>query len=216
MYIDLHTHSSLSDGIHTILEMGQRAKLNGCSGIGMADHVGDGILLRVIEEARRDCAILEEEYGLTAIPGVEITGVPPRRIDELARKARQAGARLVIVHGESIREPIEPGTNRAAVESDFVDILAHPGLISPEEVEIAAAKGIFLELSARKGHCLGNGRVAALAREKGARLLINSDAHASGEILSEDMARKVGLGAGLTLPELEESLYINPGKLLRR
>ena len=81
-----------------------------------------------------------------------------------------------MAHGETIAEPVAPGTNRAALESD-IDILAHPGLISEQEVIVAGEKGILLEISARKGHSLTNGHVARLAKNVGAKLVINTDAH---------------------------------------
>ena len=52
------------------------------------------------------------------------------------------------------------GTNWSAVNCPEVDILAHPGLITVEEVEVAKENGIALEISSRRGHCLGNGHVA--------------------------------------------------------
>ena len=56
---------------------------------------------------------------------------------------------LIVVHGETLVEPVAPGTNRAAIEAD-IDILAHPGLITVEEAARARERGVFLELSARK------------------------------------------------------------------
>jgi len=68
------------------------------------------------------------------------------------------------VHGETLVEPVESGTNRAAVSYPAVDILAHPGLISAEEVEMAKENGIYLEISSRRGHCLANGHVASVSQ----------------------------------------------------
>jgi histidinol phosphatase-like PHP family hydrolase len=42
-----------------------------------------------------------------------------------------------------------------------------------------------------------------LARKHKARLVINTDAHNGGELFSQDLFRKVGLGSGLTEEELE-------------
>jgi putative hydrolase len=119
----------------------------------------------------------------------------------------------VVVHGETVVEPVPAGTNRAAIEAR-VDVLAHPGLLTPEDAELAARNGVLLELSARGGHCLGNGRVAALARRAGAGLVVNSDAHASRDLIDEGMARKVGLGAGLDEDALATA-FSNARKLLR-
>ena len=76
------------------------------------------------------------------------------------------GARVVNVHGETVMEPVEPGPTLAAVSSANVDILAHPGLITPGDAAIAASNGVFLEVSARRGHGLANGHVVKTARRR--------------------------------------------------
>ena len=103
---------------------------------------------------------------------------------------------MVVVHGQTLAEPVAPGTNLAAIEAG-ADVLAHPGLITAEEVELAAARGVRLEISARKGHNMANGHLARLAERFGAEMVINSDAHDPGDLMSVDLARRVGLGAGL-------------------
>ena len=106
------------------------------------------------------------------------------------------------------------GTNRAALEAD-VDILSHPGLLTEEEAALAAKRGICLELSARKGHCLCNGHVAALALAHGAPMVVNSDAHAPGDLVPRAFARQVALGAGLTEAQFEDCLK-NSAELVAR
>jgi histidinol phosphatase-like PHP family hydrolase len=73
-----------------------------------------------------------------------------------------------VVHGETIVEPVLPGTNRAAIAAG-VDILAHPGLITKEEAMLAAQKGVLLEITTRRGHSFTNGHVASIARVCGHR-----------------------------------------------
>ncbi len=146
---------------------------------------------------------------------MELTHLPPAAIPELARRAKALGA-LVVVHGETPVEPVIPGTNRAAVSCPDVDILGHPGLLTEEEAAIAAANGVFLEISARRGHSLANGHVVQMARRTGARLLVNSDTHDPGDLLTPEFARKVGLGAGLEPDELAAVLEENPRRLLVR
>ena len=109
----------------------------------------------------------------------------------------QLGARLVVVHGETIVEPVAPRTNRMAIES-FVDILAHPGLITEEEVLLAKEHPVYLELTSRKGHSLTNGHVAQLAHKTGAPMVLNSDTHASGDIWPAARLQEIVVGAGLT------------------
>jgi putative hydrolase len=216
MLYDFHTHTLLSDGDLGAVELIRRAEVEGYTAIGISDHAAAGNLECVVTAAVRDCELIRRFWKIQAIPGAELTHVPPETIDELAKKAKQLGAKIVVVHGETIVEPVPAGTNLAAVKSPHVDILAHPGLILPEEAALAARNNIFLELSARAGHCLCNGRVASLALEAGARLLVDSDAHAPGDLLNETHQTKVAQGAGLSNAEIEKALRINPEELLKR
>jgi len=131
------------------------------------------------------------------IPGIELTHVPPPLLARLTVRARELGALIVVAHGETPVEPVAPGTNRAALEAG-VDILAHPGFITGEEAALAAKKGIFLELSGRKGHSLTNGHVALMAAQAGALLAVNADAHEPEDFMTAERAETVALGAGLT------------------
>ncbi|MDL2122956.1 MAG: histidinol phosphate phosphatase domain-containing protein [Deltaproteobacteria bacterium] len=195
--IDLHTHTVFSDGVLIPSELVRRAEFVGLKAIGITDHGDfsniDFIIPRIVAIAEK----LNSVLSIKVVPGIEITHVPPSLISDAAKKARSLGAKIIIVHGETIVEPVAPGTNNAAIEAD-IDILAHPGLISEEEVLKAKENGIFLEISARKGHSLTNGHIAKLARKTGAKLVINTDAHAPEDLIDEKMAKKIVYGAGLT------------------
>jgi len=112
---------------------------------------------------------------------------------------------VIVVPGETIAEPVAPGTNAAALQAD-IDILAHPGLICEEEVKQAAKRGIYLEITARKGHSLTNGHVAAFAKRFGAAMVLNTDSHEPGDLITEQSARRVALGAGLSEQDFEGML----------
>ena len=199
--IDFHTHSLLSDGEFCPAELGRRVEVSGYSVVGLADHADHGTMPGIIK-AGRAAALALNGYmgGLTILPGVEITHVPPSLIGDLVQKARDLGASHVVVHGESLVEPVAPGTNLAAIAAG-ADILAHPGLVTEEEATLAAEKGVFLELSARGGHNIANGHTVVMARRFGAGLLINSDGHAPGDYLTPTLQRAVALGAGLDQSE---------------
>lgn len=200
MVIDFHSHTFSSDGLLLPAEAARQAEVRGYRALGLTDHADFSNIERLIEETGRVCRRLNAISGLILLSGVEITHVPPELIPELIDLARRAGARPVIVHGETVVEPVRPGTNRAAIEGG-ADILAHPGLVSDEDCRLAGKKGIFFELSARKGHCLTNGYVARKAHEFGIPLIVNSDAHSGEDLLFPDGWKSVGLGAGLTEAE---------------
>jgi histidinol phosphatase-like PHP family hydrolase len=198
--IDLHTHTLFSDGVLLPAELARRAQVLDYKALAMTDHVDGSNLDFVLPRLVAVCADLQPEMSITLIPGVEITHVPPASIARLAAKARDLGAKIIIVHGESVVEPVCPGTNQAALESD-IDILAHPGLITLAEAELAARNGVCLEITTRGGHSITNGHVAKVAREAGAPLVLNNDAHAPGDLVRLEFAEQVAKGAGLTSAE---------------
>ena len=213
---DFHTHTILSDGALLPEELLRRALAMGYTAMALTDHVGWSNCTTVAEQVARACENYRRYARIIAVPGVEITHVPAAGIAEVAAMAKRAGARLVVVHGETPVEPVEPGTNRAAVCCADVHVLAHPGFISGEEAALAAQNGVFIEVSGRKGHSLTNGHVVLTGRAAGVRFLINSDAHEPGDLMTMEMARKVGRGAGLDDEELAGAMERNPGMLLER
>ncbi len=213
---DFHLHSALSgDAELGPIELSRRALEAGYTAFAITDHCALGTLPRVVAELRADVEAARREWGATILAGVELTHLPPRLIQRAARLARDQGAEIVICHGETINEPVEPGANLAAIQSGLVDVLAHPGLLTLEEAREAAARGVFLELSASRGHGMANGHVARVARAAGARLLLNSDNHLF-DFLTPQRQRNVLLGAGLEESDLEEILVANPKTLLER
>lgn len=203
MMIDLHTHCFFSDGELVPAEHLRRVEVLGYAAIAITDHADssniDFIVPRILKAARD-----MNRYSTTRLlAGIELTHVPPEMMAELTAYARKLGAQVVVGHGETIVEPVKPGTNRAAIEAG-VDVLAHPGFLSIEDARLAAEKGIMIELSGRKGHSLTNGHVAKIAEQCGARLAVNADAHGPSDFLTAEMARNVALGAGISLSRYEQ------------
>ncbi len=213
---DFHTHTFLSDGELAPIELIRRAHHIGSEAMAITDHVEPGNLEFVLNILIKDCAMASRRWDILALPGVEITHTPKEDVDLIAREARAIGAKVVNVHGETITEPVEPGTNHAAVSSLHVDILAHPGLITPEEAQIAAGNGVFLEVSARRGHSAANGHVVRMAQDNGARMILDSDAHAPDDLLTRDHAMAIALGAGLSGEDALAILENGPRELLKK
>jgi putative hydrolase len=198
------------------MEMIRRAAVNGYAAVALTDHAASGDMQRIISEIVQACAIARQYWKILAIPGIELTHLPARAIAESARQAKELGAWIVVIHGETIVEPVEAGTNLAALHSPDVDILAHPGRLTTEEASLAAEKDIFLEISARKGHSLTNGHVAKLALKAGAKLLVDSDAHTDSDLLTDSFAAAVIQGAGVEEPECRKALAANPELLIKK
>lgn len=217
--IDFHTHTFFSDGQLSPAEHIRRALVAGYKFIGLTDHVDFSNIEDVYRSVKKMCDEAKEcGWDITAVPGVEITHVPAKKIGDIVKKARDMGIPLVIVHGESPVEPVEKGTNRAAIEAG-VDILAHPGLIEPADMERAAELGINIEITARKGHSITNGYVAALAEKFGNRLVLDSDSHIHTDFLTESFRQTVMVGCGLSekrIAALEENCRILAKTIMSR
>lgn len=212
--IDLHTHSLFSDGVLVPSELVRRAVMKGYKVIAITDHGDASNLDFIIPRIAAACKELNRRWNIKALPGIELTHIPPETFPELTERARSLGAVIVIAHGETIVEPVHPGTNRAAIEAR-VDILAHPGLITKEEAELAKKNGVYLEITTRKGHSLSNGHVAKIAYETGAQLVIDTDTHEPGDLVTDDLARNILLGAGIR-PDAIASIFQNSKKLAEK
>lgn len=212
--IDFHIHSIFSDGELIPAEIIRRAEAIGYKALAITDHVDqsniDLILPRIVNVMEK----IQPFTSMVLLPGVEITHVPPDTIPDLAKEARRLGAKIIIVHGETLVEPVKEGTNIKALQSD-IDILAHPGLITEEEVIEASVRNIYLEITSRKGHSLSNGHVAHLAIKHGAKLVINTDCHSPGDLISKEFATKILKGAGLSEKEVYK-VFQNMEEIIRR
>lgn len=216
MLHNFHSHSTLSDGEFTPMELMRRFDAAGYATLAVTDHVAAATLTRVLDELARDAQLANDYLDIDVLIGVEITHAPPECVADLAARARAAGARIVVVHGETIVEPTLEGTNAAAAACSEVDILAHPGLITLEVAELARENGVLLEITARKGHCLTNGHVARIAAEADAPVIYGIDAHGPDGVLSREMRDRILQGAGLTDEQIHMAAETAPMRLRER
>jgi histidinol phosphatase-like PHP family hydrolase len=200
--IDLHTHTLLSDGELLPSELVRRAQVKGYTAIALTDHVDssniDFVLPRIVKVSK----VLNRDWDIFVIPGVEITHAPLKEIPQLIKFARKNGAKIVVVHGETVSEPVIPGTNRCAIEAGC-DILSHPGKIKREDVVLAAKKGVALELTTRKSHSVTNRHVYGLARSNKAKLVLDTDSHSPDNLISDEEAVKFLTALGLGPDEIK-------------
>lgn len=201
--IDLHTHTLLSDGELLPSELVRRALVKGYTAIALTDHVDssniDFVLPRIVKVSK----ILNKDWDIFVIPGVEVTHAPLEEIPVLVKYARKNGAKIVIVHGETVLEPVIPGTNRCAIEA-VCDILAHPGNITDDDVRLAANIGTYLEITTRPNHSPANSHVISLAKRFGAKMVLNNDSHAPDDLISAESAGEFLTKLGLDPDEISQ------------
>jgi histidinol phosphatase-like PHP family hydrolase len=212
--IDLHTHSIFSDGELIPAELAQRAWAAGYKFLAITDHADHSNIDFIIPRIIRACFKINQAGKINVFPGVEITHVAPAQIAGLANEARKLGAKVVVVHGETIVEPVPAGTNLAALKAD-IDILAHPGLLTEKEARLAAERGIYLEITTRRGHSFTNGHVAQTARKCKAKLMLNNDAHAPADFAGRERAQRIASGAGLNAREVS-AMFENSRRMVKK
>jgi putative hydrolase len=212
--IDLHTHSIFSDGELIPAELAQRAFAAGYKVLAITDHVDHSNMDFIIPRIINVCSKITQAGKIKVFPGVEITHVAPAQIAALADEARKLGAKIVIVHGETIVEPVPAGTNLAALKSP-IDILAHPGLLTEEEARLAAKKGIYLEITTRKGHSFTNGHVAQMGKKYKANLILNNDAHSPADFFNTERVKNIARGAGLSDKEIS-AMFENSRRMVKK
>lgn len=212
--IDLHTHTIFSDGELIPSELVRRALVNGYEAIALTDHVDtsniDFVLPRIVKVSKT----LNKHWKIKVIPGVEISHVPLEEMNQLIRFARKKGAQIIIVHGETIAEPVIPGTNKKAIECR-ADILAHPGHLSKRDAALAAKNGVYIELTTRKNHFKTNKEIIEIARKTEAKLILNTDTHGEKDIINDKKAINFLKKLHLKQEEIKR-IFLNSKELIKR
>jgi DNA polymerase (family X) len=197
---DLQMHTTASDGKNSILEMAQKAKDTGYAYIAITDHskavrVAGGMdekqlakHLKEIERANRQIS------GFRILKGVEVDILPDGTLDLKDDILRECEVVLGSVHSRFNMEA-EEMTRRVirAIQNPNVKILAHPTgrLILEREpfkinlrevVQAAVDHGVILEINAYPDRLDLKDVDARMARDLGARLAINTDAHSAFQL----------------------------------
>jgi len=200
---NLHAHTFLSDGQLLSSEVAARYQDKGYKVIAITDHADYSNIKQIAKSITGFCKRWPKDSSIKVLPGVELTHLPPQQFKPLAALARKEGIKIIIAHGETPVEPVARDTNHLALLAD-IDILAHPGLISDSDAQLAKERGVFLEITSRKGHRQTNAHVIKQARKFGAKLILNNDSHTPEDIISPAELTQVGLDFGLTQNEIDK------------
>jgi len=212
---DFHTHSFFSDGVLHPMEELRRASVLGHEAYAITDHVSASNL-DIIHKLTKDCELAIKHWGMLALLGVELTHVPANAIEEVAANAREMGAFVIVVHGETISEPVEPGTNMSAAKLANVDILAHPGLLSKEEAKLCKQNDVFVEITTNKSHSITNGHIAKVGLKENVKFIQNTDTHKPPEMLTYTQGKDALLGTGFHSDEVNKILQDNVRSLITK
>jgi DNA polymerase (family X) len=192
---DLHMHSTWSDGANSIEEMAERAREKGYSYIAITDHskflkVANGLTEVRLKAQREEIAKLNEKWDdFTIFTGVEMDILPDGTLDYADDVIEEVDFVIASIHS-SFSQDRETIMKRltTALQSHHVDLIAHPTgrLIGKREgydvdvellIDIAIETDTALELNANPHRLDLSAHWIKKAQEKGARIIINTDAH---------------------------------------
>jgi DNA polymerase (family X) len=192
---DLHMHTTETDGRDTLLAMAEAAHRLGHEYIAITDHsqslaMANGLdERRALEHAASVRALNGRIEGLTVLAGIECDILPDGRMDLADDCLAQLDLVIASVHSQFAMEEAQM-TDRVlrAMECRYVDILGHPTgrlllkregyRVNLEQVTTAAARlGVAMEINCQVDRLDLNDVHARLARERGVRLVISTDAH---------------------------------------
>jgi len=192
---DLQMHTTASDGRTSVEEMAEAAKQRGYRYILITDHskavtVANGLdEKRAVENIRRIHAARKKVKEIEIWAGAEVDILGDGRLDYSDELLKQFDIVLASVHSR-MTMPAEEMTERLlkALMNPFVRILGHPTgrhllkrdpfAFDIEKVFAEAQKqGVILEINASPERLDLCDRHVRLARERGMKLVISTDAH---------------------------------------
>jgi DNA polymerase (family X) len=192
---DLHMHTTATDGRADAETMARAAQASGLQFIAITDHsqslaMANGLdETRTLEHARAVRALNDRLDGFTVLAGIECDIRPDGSMD-LADDCLAALDIVIASIHSAFNMDEEQMTDRilAAIANPHVDVIAHPTgrLILRREgyrvdmeriLAAAAANGVALEINSQPDRLDLDDTQARLARERGVKLIVDSDAH---------------------------------------
>jgi DNA polymerase (family 10) len=192
---DLHMHTTESDGRETLESMAAAAHRLGYEYIAITDHskslaMANGLdERRVLDHARRIRALNGRFEGLTLLAGIECDILADGTMDLAEDCLAELDIVVASIHSHFAQDEAQM-TDRVlrALECPWVDVLGHPTgrrLLQREGIKIrledvaaaATAAGVALEINSQIERLDLNDGHVKLALDKGARLVVSSDAH---------------------------------------
>jgi DNA polymerase (family 10) len=196
---DLHAHTTESDGRDDLETMVRAARDAGHEYVAITDHsqalaMANGLdERRALQHAARVRALNGRIEGITALAGIECDIRPDGTLDLADDCLAQLDVVVASVHS-AFQQDASEMTERLlrAMANSWVDIIGHPTgrLLLRRDgyrvnldriVEAAAAHGVVMEINCQEDRLDLSDVNARVARDRGVRIAISTDAHARHE-----------------------------------
>jgi DNA polymerase (family 10) len=194
---DLHMHTTVTDGRDDLETMAAAAHRLGYSYIAITDHskalaMSNGLdERRALEHAARIRALNGRFEGLTLLAGIECDILADGALDLSEDCLAQLDIVVASVHshyGQGEAQTTDRILN--ALQCPWVDVLGHPmsrRLLQRQPLQVdfdriataAAARGVALEINCQPERLDLSDVFARLANERGATIVISTDAHST-------------------------------------
>jgi len=190
---DLHTHTSLTDGVASLEDMVAAAEKRGYQYYAVTDHAPNLVMQQMTDEKmlmqRAEVAALQQRVGLTLLHGTELNIAADGSVDWDADFLAGFDLCVASVHS-SFDQDRATMTDRfiTAVENPYVNIIGHPltrklGRRPPVDVDLpalyeaCARTGTALEINASPERMDLPPQDISAARDAGVKFAIDTDAH---------------------------------------
>lgn len=192
---DLHMHTTATDGRADAEQMALAARAAGLEYIAITDHsqalaMANGLdERRALEHARAVRALNARLEGITVLAGIECDIRPDGTLDLAHDCLAELDIVIASIHS-AFNQDAAQMTDRIlrALDCPWVDVLGHPtgrlilkrepyGLAFDRIAAAAAASGAALEINSQVDRLDLDDAHARLARGRGVKLIVDSDAH---------------------------------------
>lgn len=197
---DLHMHTVASDGGNSMIEMAEAAQARGYEYIAITDHsqslkLTNGLSeKRLLAQIRQIDRLNDRLNGLVILKSAEVDILEDGSLDYPNPVLRELDLTICSIHSK-FRLDRRQQTDRVlkAMSNRYFNILGHatgrlllsrPGYELDFEriVEYAKRAGCFFEINANPNRLDLSDLNAKLAKDKGVKIAINTDAHSIGEL----------------------------------
>ncbi|MBI5398729.1 DNA polymerase/3'-5' exonuclease PolX [Candidatus Woesearchaeota archaeon] len=198
---DLHVHTKLSDGTESIEAMVSAAQKLGYEYVAITDHspsekIAHGLEIDRLKQQWKQIDALSIKYKIRILKGSEVDIRADGTLDYPDEILRQLHIAVCSIHSR-FKSSKQEMTQRvcSALENKYLDILGHPsgrliGQREPYEIDFAkifdtaAQNKKVIEINSQLARLDLNGPHIRLAKEYGLLFSIDTDSHASTQLLN--------------------------------
>ncbi len=198
---DLHMHTTASDGANTILEMAEAAHKKGYEYIAIADHSQSLKITNGLSPKRllQQCRVIDKvnvklKGGITVLKSAEVDILEDGKLDYPASVLKELDLTICSIHSKfALDKQTQTERLMRAMDNRYCNIIGHATgrlLLRREGYEIdferlvrhAIDCGCYFEINANPNRLDLSDEHARIAKDKGVKLAINTDAHSIREL----------------------------------